>query len=102
MDGLGDFFAQAGCTPFRVRRRSALFLSIEYVWWLVFRTVPRRLLTIGELAREAAGCSFAKLAGAKECGPSDRWFALTAILRAIAGHRTAITRQTTFFANHGG
>lgn len=75
----------------------ALGIGIDYVWWLVFRTVPRRLVTIGDLAREAAGCSFAKLATEKKgCGPSDRWFALTAILRDITGHKTAITRETTF------
>jgi hypothetical protein len=77
----------------------ALCIGIAYVWWLVFRTVPRRLVAMGDLAREAAGCSFAKLAAEKKgCGPSDRWFALTAILRGSTGHKTAITRETTFFA----
>lgn len=79
----------------------AFCLGFDYVWRLVFRTVPRRILTIGELAREAAGFSFAKLtAENKECAPSDRWFALTAILRGITGHKIVITRDTTFFAEH--
>src|SRR5262249_10894109 len=56
----------------------ALYAVIHYVWWLVFRTVPQRLLTIGDLAREAAGCSFVKLSAEKNgCSPSDRWVALT-------------------------
>jgi hypothetical protein len=77
------------------------FGCFGYERWLIFRTVPRRILTIGELAREAAGCSFAKLTTEnKECAPADRWFALTAILRGITGHKIAITRETTFFAEH--
>ncbi|MBR0685464.1 hypothetical protein JQ594_06025 [Bradyrhizobium manausense] len=79
----------------------AVALCFGFVWWLIFRTVPRRILTIGELARETAGFSFAKLTTEnKECAPSDRWFALTAILRGHTGHKTGITRQTTFFAEH--
>jgi hypothetical protein len=79
----------------------ALYGAIHYVLWLVFRTVTQRLITIGDLAREAAGCSFIKLSAEKKgCGPSDRWLALTAMLRAHAGHQSAITRQTTFFAEH--
>jgi hypothetical protein len=79
----------------------ALCAAIDYVWWLVFRTVPHRLRTIGDLAREAAGCSFTKLTAEKRgCGPPDRWFALIAILRGISGHQVAITRETTFFAIH--
>ncbi|MCP3381416.1 acyl carrier protein [Bradyrhizobium sp. CCGUVB4N] len=76
-------------------------ISLGCLGWLIFRTIPRRILTIGELAREAAGVSFAKLIiENKESAPPDRWFALTAILRAITGHTVAITRQTTFFAKH--
>ncbi|MBH5367540.1 acyl carrier protein [Bradyrhizobium glycinis] len=77
------------------------FGCFGYKKWLTFRTVPRRILTIGELAREAAGCSFAKLTTEnKECAPADRWFALTAILRGITGHKIAISPETTFFAEH--
>ena len=97
---LGCLWAGLGPVVFLV---STLFFAFgfEYACWLVFRNVPRRILTIGELAREAAGCSFAKLSTEnKECAPSDRWFALTAILRGITGHETAITRETTFFAKH--
>ena len=69
--------------------------------WLTFRTVPRRIFTIGELAQEAAGRSFAKLTTeSKDCAPSDRWFALTWMLREHTGHKAGITRQTTFFAEH--
>jgi hypothetical protein len=79
----------------------ALVFGFDYMWWLVFRTVSRPILTIGELAREAAGFSFTKLtAESKECAPSDRWFALTAILRGITGRKIVITRETTFFAKH--
>jgi hypothetical protein len=78
-----------------------LLLGFEYACWLLWRSVPRRILTIGELAREAAGFSFAKLtAEDAACAPSDRWFALTAILRQITGHEIAITRETSFFAKH--
>jgi hypothetical protein len=77
----------------------ALCAAFDYVWWLLFRTVPRRLLS--DLVRETAGCSFVKLTAEKKgCGPSDRWFALTALLRGIRGHQAAITRETTFFAEH--
>ncbi|WP_234681546.1 acyl carrier protein [Bradyrhizobium monzae] len=80
---------------------SALFVGFDYAWWLVARSAPQRIHTIGELAREASGFSFATLtAENKECAPSDRWFALGAILRGITGHELAITRQTTFFADH--
>ncbi|MET4066123.1 hypothetical protein ABID58_000906 [Bradyrhizobium sp. S3.2.6] len=80
---------------------AALCFGFGYERWLVSRIVPRRILTIGELAREAAGCSFAKLTNEnKECAPFDRWFALTAILRGITGHKITITRETTFFAEH--
>lgn len=87
--------------PLGVVAIPALCIGLHCVWWLIFRTVPRRILTIGELAREAAGCSFAKLtAENKECASSDRWFALTAILRSITGQKIIITRETTFFAKH--
>ncbi|WP_431202001.1 acyl carrier protein [Bradyrhizobium betae] len=80
---------------------TALYFGFVHVWWLMFRTVPRRILTTGELAREAAGVSFVKLTAENTtCAPSDRWFALTAILRRHTGHETGITRQTTFFAEH--
>ncbi|MGY4496782.1 hypothetical protein ACVWYH_000709 [Bradyrhizobium sp. GM24.11] len=86
---------------FSGKRTFVFAFGFEYACWLVFRTVPRRILTIGELAREAAGCSFAKLTTEnKECAPSDRWFALTAILRGLTGHKIAITPETTFFAEH--
>ncbi|SRR6266702_2990679 len=79
----------------------ALFFGFDYAWWLVSRTAPRRILTIGELAREAAGFSFAKLTAENtKCAPSDRWFALIAILRGITGRKIVITRETTFFAKH--
>jgi hypothetical protein len=78
-----------------------IWLGAACVWWLVFRTVPRRIITIGELAREAAGCSFAELTTEnRQSAPSDRWFALSAMLRRHTGHKTAITPQTTFFAKH--
>jgi len=79
----------------------ALCFGFNYVWWLVSRTAPRRILTIGELAREAAGFSFTKLTAENTtCAPSDRWFALIAILRGMTGHKIAITRETTFFAEY--
>lgn len=65
---------------------------------LVFRDIPRRITTVGDLAREAAGCSFAELRqGRPAPSAADRWDALTAILRQISGHRLPISRDTTFF-----
>lgn len=97
LGALGCLWAGFGLVVFL---GSALLFAFgfEYACWLVFRTAPRRIRTIGELAREAAGCSFAKLTTEnKECAPSDRWFALTAILRGLTGHKITITRETTFF-----
>jgi hypothetical protein len=66
--------------------------------YLAFRNIPRRLTAVGDLAREAAGCSFAEL-GQSRPAPSaaDRWYALTAILRQISGHKLPISRDTTLF-----
>jgi len=73
-------------------------LETSFRRWL-FRTIPSRLVTVGDLAREAAGHSFAKLVAVKKgSARSDRWFALAAILRLVSGHQRAITRDTTFFA----
>lgn len=70
------------------------------LWHLLFATVPRRLVTVGDLAREAAGASFAKLFAEKQgSSRSDRWFALQAILRDLSGYKAEMTRDTTFFAN---
>lgn len=77
----------------------ALLLAAGGVLHLVFRDIPRRLQTIGDLAHEAAGCSFIELSRNRSRGsPEDRWFALLAILRLNTGNRFAIARDTTFFA----
>ena len=66
--------------------------------YLFFRDIPRRIETLGELAREAAVYGFAELSRIKaNPGSADRWAALTAILRQISGHKAPITRDTTFF-----
>jgi hypothetical protein len=80
-----------------------VFLTVMFgvaaVWHALFQTIPRRLVTVGDLAREAAGHSFARLAAEKKgSARSDRWFALAAILRLVSGYKAAITRDTTFFA----
>jgi hypothetical protein len=76
---------------------TAIF-GVAAVWHALFRTIPRRLMTVGDLAREAAGHSFARLVAEKKgSARSDRWFALAAILRLVSGHKTAITRDTTFY-----
>jgi hypothetical protein len=63
-----------------------------------FRNIPRRIATVGDLAREAAGCSFAKFRQTRPMpSDADRWYALTAILRQICGHKSPILRDTTFF-----
>jgi hypothetical protein len=63
-------------------------------------TIPRRIETVGDLAREAAGCSFVELCREKgSCSPHDLWFALLAILRNVSGHDGPIDRETTFFAH---
>jgi hypothetical protein len=75
----------------------AMSIGIDHV--LALRRLPRRLATVGDLAREAEGCSFTKLAAEKNgCSPSDRWFALTAILRETSGHEGSISAGTTLFA----
>ena len=95
LTGLSDgwaliFTAVAACTT------AALLGYLRYV---IFRTIPQRIQTIGDLAREAAGHSFEKLAAAKNGSSShDRWFALSALLRGVSGHKYPITRDTTFFA----
>ena len=73
-------------------------VGISIVWHRVFGTVPRRILTIGDLAREAAGHSFRDLSQKWSVSYADRWSALLAILRNISGHKLEITRDTTFFA----
>lgn len=68
---------------------------------LAFRDIPRRIQTIGDLAREAAGYSFSDVFKAHPAGaPADRWQALIAILRRISGHKPPITRDTAFFARN--
>lgn len=77
----------------------ALSTAIAYAWHWVFGDIPRRIHTIGDLAREAAGYSFQKLSVEKNgSSPGDRWFALISILRGISGHKPPITRDTTFFS----
>jgi hypothetical protein len=98
---LGIYLVSPGVLASGIVVVPTFYGAIHYVWWLVFRTVPHRLLTIGDLAQDAAGSSFIKLSTEKKgCGPSDRWLALTAMLRAHTAHQSAITRQTTFFAEH--
>lgn len=64
----------------------------------LFGAVPKRIVTIADLTREAAGHSFRSLHGAKPgCGPADLWLGLTAILRTDSGYRGPIDRETTFF-----
>ncbi|MCK9914101.1 hypothetical protein MXD81_33605 [Microbacteriaceae bacterium K1510] len=65
--------------------------------YVVCRDIPQRIATIGDLAREAAGCSFSELRQTKPMpSDADRWYALTAILRQVSGHKLPITRDTTF------
>jgi hypothetical protein len=74
--------------------------AIAYAWHLTFKTVPKRIVTVGDLAREAAGYSFAELVRAKHgSSPYDRWFALGAILRLASGHKSTIAKDTKFFVN---
>jgi hypothetical protein len=64
----------------------------------VFKDIPRRITTVGDLARESAGCSFSELSRTHPASsPADQWQALTAVLRSISGHQPEITRNTTFF-----
>ena len=77
----------------------AILFGAAALWRRLFGTIPRRLLTIGDLAREAAGHSFVRLAAQKRgSSRSDRWFALTALLRHYSGHKLPITRDTAFYA----
>ena len=78
----------------------ALLLLVTPLLRLGFGNIPRRIATVGDLARDAAGFSFKELWQEKNgYGPSDLWFALTAILRQISGHKGFINRETTFFAH---
>lgn len=80
-----------------------LMISLALVSWyvvhLAFRNIPLRIRTIGDLAQEAAGHSFAALKDDRDCSAADRWQALVAILRDISGHKGPVTRETRFFAN---
>jgi hypothetical protein len=64
-----------------------------------FGAIPRRIETVGDFAREAAGHSFTELWQDKRgYGPADLWSALTAMLRRHTGHQGVIDRETTFVA----
>jgi hypothetical protein len=75
-------------------------IALHLIWLRVFGTIPRRIATIGDLAREAGGHSYSygKQPETRTIGRVDRWSALLAILRIVSGHKGAITRDTTFFA----
>ncbi|HKY88163.1 MAG TPA: hypothetical protein VJL90_15505 [Pseudorhodoplanes sp.] len=76
-----------------------LAIMVGSLFHHVYGDIPRRIQTIGDLAREAAGYSFSDVFKAHPAeGAADRWQALIAILRRISGHKPAITRDTTFFA----
>jgi hypothetical protein len=73
-------------------------LTVSITTHFFFATMPRRIETLGDLAREAAGCSFVELRQAKGgFSPHDLWFALLAILRDTSGFVGSIDRETTFF-----
>jgi hypothetical protein len=70
----------------------------QWCLYLVFRDIPRRVTTIGDLACEAAGYTFRELQAVMPApSPADRWHALLAILRRISGYKPTIDRDTTFF-----
>jgi hypothetical protein len=75
-----------------------LVTVLDYLRWRIVGDIPRRIGTVGDLAREAAGHSFRELSCGRKTGPSDRWFALLALLRQISGYQPKIARDTTFFA----
>jgi hypothetical protein len=73
-----------------------LVAAILPIW---FGDIPRRIETIGDLAREAAGYSFKALRREKQgCSRADLWPALVATLREVSGRAGKIDRETTFFA----
>jgi hypothetical protein len=76
----------------------ALSIITSVLAHFFFATIPERIQTVGELARETAGHSFAELQSEKGgCSPSDVWYALTASLRNISSHKAPIDRETMFF-----
>jgi len=75
-----------------------LVAGLDFLRWRIVGDIPRRIGTVGDLAREAAGHSFRELSCGRKTGPSDRWFALLALLRQISGYQPKIARDTTFFA----
>lgn len=74
-------------------------IVLNRVLLMLFGDIPRRIETVGDLAREAAGYTYGALRKPwrRESG-SDRWFALAAILRQQSGHKLGIDKETTFYS----
>lgn len=73
--------------------------ALVHTHYLVYRDIPARLETLGDLAREAAGFSFSEMRQSRYLGSRyDRWYALEAILRPLSGYKLPIKRSTTFIA----
>lgn len=71
---------------------------LDYVLFLSVRDIPRRIETVGDLAREASGYTYGALRKPwRKESRMDRWSALTAILRQQSGHKPKIDKQTTFY-----
>lgn len=76
-----------------------IVIAVQFGLHLAYRDIPSRIATVGDLAREAAGCSFSTLRQSKPTpSAADRWYALTAILRQLSGYKMPISRATTFFS----
>jgi len=77
---------------------TSLALGLSAVFGILLRGIPRRIVTVGDLAKEAAGQSFTALrTGPNHHSSHDVWQAIAAIIRNVCGHKGPITRDTTFF-----
>jgi hypothetical protein len=100
---IATFLISTGITGFTAFCTGLAFVALAFGAHSVLRhvcgTVPERLQSVGDLAREAAGRSFQSLRDEQHgFSPHDLWWALLAILRHHTGHAGPIDRETTFFA----
>ncbi len=77
---------------------TAFLASPILVELLLKRSIPTRIRTFGDLAREVAGYNFSKLSDTATSSRQDRWQALCSTLRGITNYPYVINRSTKFFA----
>lgn len=86
--------------PWAIAAIAATVLAFAIVQHLR-RTIPHRVVTVGQLCEETAGRSFGPLFDEKRsCHPKDVWFAVAWLCRDLSCFPGVIDRDTTFFAEH--